>query len=216
MNIAAYIDHTILKPDTSIEDVDKICQEAKTFGFAAVCVPPSFVQRASENLLGTDVKVATVIGFPFGYAAPSAKKEECRIAINDGVDELDMVANLGDIKAKNAEKISKEWAEVLQIVRLHDKQLKIIIESGILSQDEIQFCCELANKHKIDFLKTSTGYAAVGATIEAVVTMRTHLDESIKIKASGGIRSRQVALDMIAAGAERIGASASVQIVEEK
>lgn len=213
MNIASYIDHTILKPDTSLQEIDKICQEALENKFAAVCVPPSYVQRAAKNLDGSSVKIATVIGFPFGYSTVSAKKEECRIAIEEGVDELDMVANIGDIKAKNVEKISKEWSEVLQVVRLHNKQLKIIVESGILSQDEIIFCCELANKHKIDFLKTSTGYASVGATVETVVTMRRHLDESIKIKASGGIRDQKTALEMIAAGAERIGASASIRIV---
>lgn len=213
MHLAPYIDHTILRPDTSIEEVVKICQEAKQYGFAAVCVPPNFVAQAVQTLKDCSVKVATVVGFPFGYSNASAKKAECIAAIADGVEEIDMVANIIDIKALNEEKISKEWSEILQVVRLHNKCLKIIIESGILKEEEIKFCCHLANKHKIDFLKTSTGYASVGATVDAVKLMRANLHPDIQIKASGGIRNAETAIAMIKAGATRIGASASLQII---
>lgn len=214
MNLASYIDHTILKPTTQESDIAKLCEEAVQYEFAAVCVPPPAVALAKKLTQGSSVKVATVIGFPFGYQNTNAKYEECKQAIQDGADELDMVVNLMDIKAKNWDAVGREWSTLLQIVRLHNKVLKVIIESGELTDEEIIQCCHLANKHKVDFLKTSTGYASQGASVHAVSLMRQYLDTSIQIKASGGIRDKATATAMIQAGANRIGASASVAIVQ--
>lgn len=214
MNLASIIDHTILKPTTVNLEIEKLCDEAIVHQFAAVCVPPPAVYLARQKTENSEVKVATVIGFPFGYQTTQAKYLECKKAIEDGADELDMVANLMDIKNKNWEAVSKEWSEILQIVRLHNKVLKIIIETGVLSDAEIIECCQLANKHKIDFLKTSTGYATTGASVYAIELMRKHLDPNIKIKASGGIRTKENAMDMVRAGADRIGASASLSIIK--
>lgn len=213
MEIHSFIDHTILRPTTRSSDIQKLCQEAKAYNFAAVCVPPPFVREARDLLLGSGVKAATVIGFPFGYSHSLAKKAECLAAIRDGADELDIVASIIDIKAGNWEQLSREWSLLLEVIRLHRKTAKFIIESGELTDEEIIRCCSLANKHKIDFLKTSTGYASEGATVHAVTLMRSHLDKTIAIKASGGIRHRDAALAMLHAGASRLGTSASVQIV---
>lgn len=213
MEIHTLIDHTILKPTTQSSDIQQLCQEAKTYSFAAVCVPPPFVREVRDLLMDSGIKTATVIGFPFGYSHSLAKKAECLSAILDGADELDIVAPIIDIKAGNWERISREWSLLLEVIRLHRKTAKFIIESGELTDEEIIRCCLLANKHKIDFLKTSTGYATEGATVHAVTLMRSHLDKTIAIKASGGIRHRDAALAMLHAGASRLGTSASVQIV---
>ncbi len=215
MNIASYIDHTVLKPTTTIEDVEKLCREAVEYGFAAVCIPPPFVKRVKTILDPTEIKVATVIGFPFGYAATEAKVAETVLAIVDGADELDMVINLVALRMKDWSFLSKEVAMATQVVHNKGKIIKLIIESGILSNEEIIQCCNLFGPLGIDFMKTSTGYAEKGATLEAVQLMRTHLPSTVKIKASGGIKSYAFASQLVAAGANRLGCSASVQIVKE-
>lgn len=215
MNINAYIDHTVLKPTTLVADVEKLCKEATEYGFAAVCVPPLFVKKASELLVGTNVKVATVIGFPFGYSAIEAKVAEVVLAILDGADELDMVINISAVKNNDWQFLANELNAVLSIIRSKNKVIKIIIESGILTDDEIIKCCDLYGAAGVDFMKTSTGYAEKGATIEAVALMRKHLADSIQIKASGGIKNYTFASALIAAGATRIGCSSSIQIVNE-
>lgn len=214
MNIASYIDHTILKPTTLMADIQTLCTEALEYKFAAVCIPPPMIKKSKELLLGTNVKVATVIGFPFGYSAVEAKIAEILLAIVDGADELDMVVNLIALKNNDWEYLANEINHILPIIRSKNKVIKIIIESGILTQDEIRKCCELYGAAGIDFLKTSTGYAEKGASVEAVHLFRKHLPGHVAIKASGGIRDYQFAKELIDAGATRLGCSASVQIVK--
>lgn len=215
MNIAPYIDHTVLKQTTTIGDVQKVCKEALEFGFAAVCVPPLYVKKAKELLKDSEIKVATVIGFPFGYCAIEAKVAEIVLAIVDGVDELDVVVNISAIKNGDWTFIGNEINTIMPIVRNKNKVIKVIIESGVLTDDEIIKCCDIYGAAGVDFVKTSTGYAEKGASIHDVQLIRAHLADAIKIKASGGIRSYAFAKELINAGANRIGCSASVQIVKE-
>lgn len=215
MNIAPYIDHTVLKQTTTMADVEKVCKEALEYGFAAVCVPPLYVKKAKEFLGESEIKVATVIGFPFGYCAIEAKVAEMVLAIVDGADELDMVANVSAIKNGDWTFIANEINTIMPIVRNKNKEIKVIIESGILTEDEIIKCCDIYGAAGVDYVKTSTGFAEKGASIHDVQLIRAHLADSIKIKASGGIRSYSFAKELINAGANRIGCSASVQIVKE-
>ena len=215
MNIAQYIDHTLLKPTATLSDIEKLCQEATQYGFAAVCVPPLYVKKAKEFLKGSDVKVATVIGFPFGYSAIEAKVAEIVLAIVDGADELDFVVNISAIKNGDWEFIANEINTVLPIVHGKKKVIKVIIESGVLTNDEIIKCCDIYGAAGVDFVKTSTGYAEQGASIQAVTLIRKHLADSVKIKASGGIKSFSFARQLINAGANRLGCSSSISIVEE-
>lgn len=214
MNIAGYIDHTLLKPTTVIAEIEKLCSEAVEYNFAAVCVPPPYVKRAALILAPTDVKVATVAGFPFGYSATEAKVAEAVLAVVDGAHEIDMVVNLIAIKNQDWEFLEREIAPVANILSQKGKTLKLIIESGILTDEEIIRCCELYSRFPVQFLKTSTGYAEKGASVHAVQLMRKHLPSAIGIKASGGIRDYATAAAMIEAGATRIGCSAGVAIAK--
>jgi len=213
MSLNKYIDHTILKPTCLVADIEKLCAEAKQYDFAAVCVPPNFVKLAKEKLLGTTVQVATVIGFPFGYSATEAKIAEIILAMVDGADELDVVANISAIKNGDWSAIADEINHIMPIIRSKNKVVKIIIESGVLTDDEIIKCCDIYGIAGIDYLKTSTGYAEKGASVEAVKLFRKHLPDQVQIKASGGIRDYAAAKLMIEAGATRIGCSAGVAIV---
>jgi len=215
MNIAHYIDHTVLKPTTLISDVEKICVEAIQYQFAAVCVPPLFVKKALALLNGTAVKVATVIGFPFGYSAIEAKVAETILAIIDGADELDLVINISAIKNNDWQFLASEINAILPIIRSKQKVIKIIIESGVLTDEEIITCCDLYGAAGVDFMKTSTGYAEKGASLHAVQLMRKHLADKIHIKASGGIKTYTFAKQLIDAGATRLGCSSSIQIINE-
>ena len=215
MNIASYIDHTILKPTTTIGDVEKICAEAIKYQFAAVCVPPLYVKKAKELLKDSSIKVATVIGFPFGYAAIEAKVAELVLAIIDCADELDVVINISAIKNNDWQFLANEINSILPIVKNKNKLIKVIIESGILTDEEIIKCCDLYGAAGVDFLKTSTGYAEKGATVEAVQLMRKHLADNVLIKASGGIKNYHFAKQLIDAGANRLGCSSSISIVNE-
>jgi len=213
MSLNKYIDHTILKPTCLVADIEKLCAEAKQYDFAAVCVPPNFVKLAKEKLLGTTVQVATVIGFPFGYSATEAKIAEIILAMVDGADELDVVANISAIKNGDWSAIADEINHIMPIIRSKNKVVKIIIESGVLTDDEIIKCSDIYGIAGIDYLKTSTGYAEKGASVEAVKLFRKHLPDQVQIKASGGIRDYATAQSMIEAGATRIGCSAGVAIV---
>ena len=208
-----YIDHTILKPTCLVADIEKLCAEAKQYDFAAVCVPPNFVKLAKEKVAGSTVQVATVIGFPFGYSATEAKIAEIILAMVDGADELDVVANISAIKNADWSAIADEINHIMPIIRSKNKLVKIIIESGVLTDDEIIKCCDIYGIAGIDYLKTSTGYAEKGASVEAVKLFRKHLPDQVQIKASGGIRDYAAAKLMIDAGATRIGCSAGVAIV---
>lgn len=215
MHINEYIDHTILKPTTLIVDIEKLCSEAKQYSFAAVCVPPPFVKKAKQLLEGSTVKTATVIGFPFGYSAIEAKIAETVLAMIDGADELDMVINLIALKNNDWVYLANELNHIMTVIKQKNKVIKIIIESGILTDDEIIKCCGLYGAAGIDYLKTSTGYAEKGATVEAVELMRLHLPQRVQIKASGGIRTYEFAKQLIDAGATRLGCSAGVTIMEQ-
>ena len=196
-----------------MSDIEKLCAEAKQYDFAAVCVPPNFVKLAKEKVAGSTVQVATVIGFPFGYSATEAKIAEIILAMVDGADELDVVANISAIKNGDWSAIADEINHIMPIIRSKGKVVKIIIESGVLTDDEIIKCCDIYGIAGIDYLKTSTGYAEKGASVEAVKLFRKHLPDQVQIKASGGIRDYATAQLMIDAGATRIGCSAGVAIV---
>jgi len=213
MSIAQFIDHTVLKQTSGLDDVLKVCSEAEEYGFAAVCVPPVYVQNAVNQLKGTEVKVATVVGFPFGYHAIDTKMTEAKQALKDGANELDMVMNVAAFRNKDYHHLENEISALLEICKKNGVLVKVIIESGILSEKEIIRCCELYRAFEVDFLKTSTGFAEKGASVEAVTTMRKHLPDHINIKASGGIKSFEFAKALIDAGATRLGCSASVAIV---
>lgn len=216
MQTNKYIDHTILKPTALITEIEKICAEAMEYEFAAVCVPPPFVKKSKEFLQETKVKVATVIGFPFGYSAVEAKLAEILLAMVDGADELDVVVNILAIKNNDWQYAANEISHIMPVVKSKEKTIKIIIESGVLTSDELLKCCELYGAAGIDFLKTSTGYAEKGATVEAVKMMRENLPANVQIKASGGIRTYEFATELINAGATRLGCSASVAIVNQQ
>lgn len=213
MDIAPYIDHTLLKPTLAEQEVVQLCHEANQFHFAAVCVPPPMVACAKSLLDQTSVRIATVIGFPFGYSISAAKMQEIEDADRQGADEFDVVINLIHLKAGKYSLLEQEIRLMLQYV--HDKQkvIKVIIESGVLTEKEIIDCCHLFGRLGIDFLKTSTGYAEKGASLDAVRLMKNHLPATVKIKASGGIRTYDFAKQLIEAGASRLGCSAGISIV---
>lgn len=213
MPIASFIDHTILKPTTATGDIKNICSEALNYGFAAVCIPPYFIREAVKLVEGSEVKVATVIGFPFGYSYYKAKLAEVEQAIADKADEVDMVMNLAAFKDGNEAYLQNEISSLLALTKKAGVAVKVIIESGILTNEEIIRCCKLYSAFEIDFLKTSTGYAEKGASVEAVALMRQNLPFTIQIKASGGIKTFDFASQLLKAGATRLGCSASVAIV---
>ena len=216
LDINSYIDHTNLKPVVLIKDIEQLCSEAIQYNFAAVCVPPPMIKIAKNLLQSSSIKTATVIGFPFGYAAVEAKIAEIILAMVDGADELDMVINLIALKNNDWQYLANEITHVMPVIKnaAENKVLKVIIESGVLTDEEIIHCCELYGAAGVDFLKTSTGYAEKGATIEAVRLMHKHLPENVQIKASGGIRSYAFAKQLIEAGATRLGCSNSVSIIK--
>ena len=219
IKIASYIDHTLLKPTATHIDINKICNEALVYGFAAVCVPPPLV-KVARSLVVPDtpgsrtVKVATVIGFPFGYSTTKAKLAEVAQAIVDGADELDIVINLVALKEGDWAQLEEEMRVLTERAHAAGKIVKVIIESGILTDEEIIQCCSVYSRVGVNFLKTSTGYAEKGATVAAVRLMREHLPPRVKIKASGGIRDYAFAAALVEAGADRLGCSASIEIVK--
>ncbi len=215
MKINQYFDHTILKPILLFNDVDKVCEEAIHHQFAAVCVPPLMVKYAKELLINTNIKTATVIGFPFGYSAVEAKIAETILAIIDGADELDVVINFTAIKNQDYLLLANEINHLMPIIKNKEKVIKVIVESGVLTDEEIIKCCDIYGAAGVDFMKTSTGYAEKGASVAAVALMRKHLPDSIQIKASGGIKTYAFAKELIDAGATRIGSSSSVAILKE-
>jgi deoxyribose-phosphate aldolase len=213
LKLNAYIDHTLLKPTALLSDIEKLCKEAIDHQFAAVCVPPNFVKKAKGFLGNSSAKLATVIGFPFGYSAIEAKLAEVVLAIVDGADELDMVANISAIKNADWQYLANELNHIMPIIKNKGKAIKVIIESGVLTDDEIIKCCELYGVAGIDYLKTSTGYAEKGASVEAVQLFKKHLPSNVQIKASGGIRDYAFAKQLVEAGATRLGCSASINII---
>lgn len=215
-SVASYIDHTLLKSVCTSADIDRLCKEALENRFAAVCIPPYLVKQAAGALKNTEIKTATVIGFPMGYSSLESKISETRDAIAHGADELDVVINLIALKNNDWSYLSHEMQKLLSVVKKNARIIKVIVESGSLTRDELIRCCEVYGGMDIDFMKTSTGYSEKGASVSDVQTMRKHLPANIKIKASGGIRHYNFAAELIEAGASRLGCSASLQILEEE
>ena len=211
--IANMIDHTILKATTTKEDVVKICNEAKEYGFFSVCINPANIELAKEELKGSDVKVCTVIGFPLGANTSAVKAFETKDAIAKGADEVDMVINIGALKDKNYELVYEDIKAVVDAVA-GKAIVKVIIETSLLSKAEKIRASELSKKAGADFVKTSTGFSTGGATLEDVKLMRATVGPEMGVKASGGVRSYEDAVAMVEAGATRIGASSGIAIVE--
>ncbi|WZL74702.1 deoxyribose-phosphate aldolase [Clostridiaceae bacterium 35-E11] len=213
MNISKYIDHTILKPEVQKRDVIQICSEAKQYGFYSVCVNSYYVPLVKDQLRGTDVKITAVVGFPLGAMDTKAKAYEAQIAVENGANEIDMVINIGALKDKDYDYVRNDIHSIVSTLK-NKALLKVIIETSLLTEEEKIKACELAVEAGADFVKTSTGFANAGAIEEDVKLMRKVVGDHIGVKASGGIRNLETALNMIAAGATRLGASASVAIVE--
>jgi deoxyribose-phosphate aldolase len=215
-DIAACIDHTILKPDTTEDDIIKLCKEAREYNFATVCISPAYVPLAHKELTGSKVKVCTVVGFPHGANLPEIKAFETRRAIRDGAEEIDMVINIGALKSSNYDLVYRDIRMVCEACEDGRALSKVIIEAAMLTNEEKIKACELAKKAKANYVKTSTGFGPYGATAEDVELMRSVIGSGkIGLKAAGGIRSYEDAKKMITAGATRIGASAGIKILQE-
>lgn len=213
MDLARLIDHTALKPETTKEDILKLCSEAKEYNFFSVCVNPTWVYTAFEQLKGSDVAVCTVIGFPLGASTPEVKAFETRNAIENGATEVDMVINIGALKGQDYDLVERDVRAVVEAAK--GKALtKAIIETSLLTDEEKIKACEIAVKAGINFVKTSTGFSTAGATVEDIALMRKTVGPNIGVKASGGVRDRETTLAMVEAGASRIGASAGIAIVK--
>ena len=211
MKLNKYIDHTILKPETTQEQVEKILSEAKEYDFASVCVNPTWVSLAAESLKDTDVKVCTVIGFPLGANTSAVKAFETKDAIANGADEIDMVINIGALKAGNDALVLDDIKAVVDASG--DKLVKVIIEACLLTDDEKVRACQLSKEAGADYVKTSTGFSTGGATVADVTLMRKTVGPDMGVKASGGARSYEDTIAFIEAGASRIGASSGVAIM---
>ncbi|PSR57299.1 deoxyribose-phosphate aldolase [Adhaeribacter arboris] len=217
-NIASYIDHTLLRPDADERMIRQLCAEASTYNFAAVCVPPCYVKIATNALADSQVHIATVIGFPLGYQTAEVKFFEAHKALSAGATEIDMVLNLAAFKSGRFADAENEVGELATLCHLRGGLLKVIIETALLSEEEIIQACDLCAQAEADFVKTSTGFSSRGASVADVALMRQSLPEKVRIKASGGIRDIAFAKELIRAGADRIGTSAGVQLInyEEK
>ncbi len=216
MNIASFIEHSFLKPTTTIADVELICREAVQYEFAAVCLPPMFVKKAKELTANSKVQVATVAGFPFGYNAIESKIAEIVLAIVDGADEIDFVINLVALKNQDWQYLAKEINSILSVTRQREKKIKVIIEAGLLSNEEIIACCDIYGAAGVNYLQTASGYSAVAATIEQLQLMRKHLADIIQVKAGDPLNSIPSASEWITAGAARIVCNDPVQFIKKK
>ena len=214
-NIASYIDHTILKQDATQAQIIQLCAEARTYQFASVCVNPTHVKLCAQLLRGSGVKTCTVVGFPLGANTEAVKVFETWDAVDMGATEIDMVINIGALKAKNYAAVLDDIAAVTEAAHEGEAIVKVIIEAALLTDEEKVIACQLSQAAGADFVKTSTGFGPSGATVEDVALMRQTVGPDMGVKAAGGVRNLQDARAMIAAGATRIGASAGVAIVEE-
>jgi deoxyribose-phosphate aldolase len=211
-DLASLIDHTLLKPDATRADVEKLCDEAARYGFASVCVNPAWIGVCAQRLKHSRVRVCSVIGFPFGATFPEAKAHETKLVRDEGAVEFDMVLNVGALKSNEDGLVLRDIEGVVRAAG-HNGTVKVILETAYLTDDEKKRACQLAVRAGAHFVKTSTGYALGGATVEDIMLMRRTVGDKVGVKASGGIRDSAIALKMIEAGASRIGASASVKIV---
>jgi deoxyribose-phosphate aldolase len=213
--VAGYIDHTLLKPEATRAEIEKLCQEARTYNFASVCVNPVWVKECAFDLYGSPVKVCTVVGFPLGATLADVKAYETRRAIFDGATEIDMVVNIGALKSGDNDTVKRDISAVVEAAHDACAIVKVIIETALLTDEEKIRACLLAKDAAADFVKTSTGFSKGGATVADIELMRRTVGAEIGVKAAGGVRDLASAREMIAAGATRIGASAGVKIVQE-
>lgn len=214
-DVAGYIDHTLLKPEATRGEIEKLCSEARMYSFASVCVNPTWVKDCAFALYGSPVKVCTVVGFPLGATLPDVKAYETRRAIFDGATEIDMVINIGSLKSGDNEIVKRDIRGVVEAAHDSCAIVKVIIETALLTADQKVRACLLAKEAGADFVKTSTGFSKGGATVADIELMRRTVGSEIGVKAAGGVKDLAAAREMIAAGATRIGASAGVRIVQE-
>lgn len=212
--IARYIDHTLLKQEASLEQITRLCEEAKKYNFAAVCVNAAYIADCARLLKGTNVKIASVVGFPLGATLSSVKAYETEQVISAGANEIDMVLNVGAMKSGNFDLVKSDVAAVVKAAHAHNAIVKVILETCLLSKEEIVKACEICKEAGADFVKTSTGFNSAGATVEDVALMRKTVGAKMGVKAAGGVRTREDVLAMIEAGATRIGTSGGVKIME--
>lgn len=214
-NLAKYIDHTLLKPDATKEEIEMLCKEAKEYDFMSVCVNPSWIEFCKEQLKESNVKVCTVVGFPLGANTLNTKVFEAKEAVSLGADEVDMVINIADAKQAKWQQIQEEVKAVVEGVRSINKNVivKVILETCLLTKEEIKNASLAAKAAGADFVKTSTGFSTGGATLEDVALMKETVGEQMKVKASGGVSTYEQAIEMIKSGADRIGASKGIAIV---
>ena len=213
-DIANMIDHTLLKPDATADQIAQLCYEARKYNFASVCVNPTHVKLSAELLQGSQAKVCTVIGFPLGASAPEVKAFEAQTALKDGATEIDMVINIGALKAGDLTLVARDINEVVKVGHNEGAIVKVIIETALLNDEEKVTACLLSKEAGADFVKTSTGFSGGGATVEDINLMRKVVGPEMGVKASGGVRDFEDAQSMVNAGATRLGASAGVKIVQ--
>lgn len=213
-NLAKMIDHTLLKPDATQQEIAQLCFEARKYGFASVCVNPTWVSLCAQLLEGSPVKVCTVIGFPLGATSSETKAFETETAIRQGATEIDMVINIGALKARDLETVARDIRGVVNAAHKHGILVKVIIETVLLTDEEKTIASLISKEAGADFVKTSTGFAGGGATVHDVELMRRAVGPQMGVKASGGVRTYEDAASMIKAGATRIGASAGVKIIQ--
>jgi deoxyribose-phosphate aldolase len=213
-SIAALIDHTLLKPEATAADICKVCEEAREFGFASVCVNPYWVPLVAKELEGSPVKVCSVVGFPLGANTTTSKILETQMAVGKGAHEIDMVVNIGELRAGNHDAVEFDIASVVMVAHADRAIVKVILEMCLLDEAQKVAGCLIAKKAKADFVKTSTGFSTGGATAEDVALMRRTVGPDMGVKASGGVRTLEDLRKMVAAGATRVGASSSVKIIE--
>ena len=210
-NLSKTIDHTLLKADATVAQIETLCAEAREYSFCSVCVNSSYVPLASAQLKGSDVKVCSVVGFPLGAMQTKAKAYEATVAIEEGADEIDMVIHVGWLKSGEIAKVEQDIQALREATK--GKILKVIFETALISKEEIVTLCEICTRVGVDFVKTSTGFSTGGATLEDVALMKASIGEGVQVKASGGIRDYETAAAMIEAGATRLGVSAGIVIV---
>ncbi len=213
--VAALIDHTLLKPEATREDVIRVCEEAREYQFASVCINPFWVSLASELLERSGVHVCTVIGFPLGANDVRTKIAEADLALTQGAKEIDMVQNIGALRSREYHVVYKEVGDLADVAHSYGGFLKVILETSLLTDEEKVTACRIAQQSQADFVKTSTGFSTGGATVADVQLMRRTVGEKMGVKASGGIRTLEHLRQMVGAGANRIGASAGVSIIRE-
>ncbi len=214
-HLARMIDHTLLRPEATPDQVARLCQEAREYHFASACVNPTYVRLAAQLLAGSEAKVCSVAGFPLGASTSETKAFEARRAIEDGAHEVDMVINVGALKASNEDQVKDDIVGVVEACHEAGALCKVIIEAGLLTEEEKRLACQLAQEAGADFVKTSTGFIAGGAAVEDVALMRSVVGDSMGVKASGGIKTYEQARALVEAGASRIGTSSGVQIMED-